>query len=323
MKTLAAVLIMICGAVAQGADFYYNLAAAHAPVIFHEVGDTPKADVMTRFDFDGDWVGNNNWNNLKKYPAPAHVYYDVRETDSHYFIFYGLFHPRDYAWLCLPWLCHENDLEGMLVVVRKDRSLNGTAVYFQAQAHTSINTFENLSGAFNGRVNVFVEKEGHGIYGWNPVEKKKWKKSETSLLFSQEEALTEARTKKYEKNWLVFHYGGFADDPEGSSKGIYRYELLPIWDHFWLRRDQRGSGKMFYKSFDFKGERYQMADLPAALGGDRYCKGCASAPWAWYDHGDGNSRGQWFFDPAFALYKQIKQVPLGYSFYYFFNPYVQ
>ena len=75
-----------------------EIAARFAPVFHQALGPAPRFDYITNFDFDGDWRGDNNWNNAgdRRYPLKACVYYAVFETRTHYFIHYAAFHPRDY-----------------------------------------------------------------------------------------------------------------------------------------------------------------------------------------------------------------------------------
>jgi hypothetical protein len=40
-----------------------QIAVRFAPVFRQALGDHPRADYLTNFDFDGDWRGNNNWKN--------------------------------------------------------------------------------------------------------------------------------------------------------------------------------------------------------------------------------------------------------------------
>lgn len=126
-------------------QFYRRLAYFHAPINFQdtEVGgesqdetnrssvDQPiqrRGDYMTRFDFDGDWNGLNNWTNFAKRPpadykkdqqARAYMYYSVVETATHYFIVYCSYHVQDREPRCSDGECHENDLEGGLHMVQK------------------------------------------------------------------------------------------------------------------------------------------------------------------------------------------------------------
>jgi hypothetical protein len=72
---------------------YEDLARHYAPVI--RQGAITDQDYITALDFDGDWVGNNNWENQPTGDLSAYVYYSVIESETHWFIFYSLFHPRD------------------------------------------------------------------------------------------------------------------------------------------------------------------------------------------------------------------------------------
>ena len=81
-----------------GTDVDYQIAARFAPVFHQALGSSPRFDYITRFDFDGDWRGDNNWANAAdtQYPLTATVYFNVSESPTHYFIHYAAFHPRDY-----------------------------------------------------------------------------------------------------------------------------------------------------------------------------------------------------------------------------------
>ena len=91
-------------------EFYRRLAYFHAPINFQDTEvrgesqdegnrssvDQPiqrRGDFMSRFDFDGDWNGLNNWANFAERPpndyqkderARAYMYYSVAETATHY-----------------------------------------------------------------------------------------------------------------------------------------------------------------------------------------------------------------------------------------------
>ena len=129
----------------ESQEFYRRLAYFHAPINFQDTEvrgesqdernassvDKPiqrRGDFITRFDFDGDWNGLNNWANLAAPPpndyrkderARAYVYYSVVETATHYFIVYCTYHAQDREPRCSDAECHENDLEGGLHMVKK------------------------------------------------------------------------------------------------------------------------------------------------------------------------------------------------------------
>src|SRR5436190_216098 len=70
-----------------------EIAARFAPVFHQALGDRPRGDYITNFNFDGDWNGTNNWVNAenKKFKLTGYVYYSVAETATHYFIHYAVF----------------------------------------------------------------------------------------------------------------------------------------------------------------------------------------------------------------------------------------
>src|SRR5687767_1851719 len=79
----------------QAAEVNFNeeLAYRWAPVHYQDVDQTGdyavggKSDYITAINFDNDWVGTNNWNNIAgNYSAAAYVYYSVAETSTHWFI---------------------------------------------------------------------------------------------------------------------------------------------------------------------------------------------------------------------------------------------
>ena len=75
-----------------------EIAARFAPTFYQGLGDRRRGDYITNFNFDGDWRGDNNWDNAgdRKFRLRAYVYYAVSETPTHFFIHYAVFHPQDY-----------------------------------------------------------------------------------------------------------------------------------------------------------------------------------------------------------------------------------
>jgi hypothetical protein len=99
---------------------YRALAEHWAPVLAQETWFTPKADFPARFDFDGNWRGNDNWNDLGEGSSQAYVHFAAMETATHWFLIYNVFHPRDYSDKCVIGTCHENDNEGLILTIRRD-----------------------------------------------------------------------------------------------------------------------------------------------------------------------------------------------------------
>lgn len=262
---------------------YPELARHYAPVI-HQ-GAASDQDFITAADFDGDWIGRNNWENQPNGDLAAYVYYSVAETETHWFLFYALFHPRDYTSDPCEKSdgCHENDMESLQVLVAKDGSSFGYPVALETLAHSHIYLFSFDNSVKKGALRprgraaledehpvVWVETYGHGIYG-----------KKMSLKPSE----------------VVYRAGDRAEIPDDIGDDNVFYLLLSIYDTLWQHRGELGPGRIFDQPFEYRGRR-----LPATFDGDDYGADRANTPWG-YDQeiGDVLERGDFFLDPARAL----------------------
>ena len=118
-------------------DELYRLARHYSPVIYQHVdvrddegGRDGRADLILPFDYDGNWIGADNWENLnagnwERYSdknLAATVYYSVAQTTNYWFIYYAIFHPRDWTThtdLVAGFLEHENDMEAISLMIHK------------------------------------------------------------------------------------------------------------------------------------------------------------------------------------------------------------
>jgi len=318
------------------------IARQFAPIFYQALGDKPHSDYITNFDFDGDWRGDNNWNNSanKDFPLKAHIYYSIAETATHYFIHYAVFHPRDYkggerkgailseliregakrggkydptGLADEATLAHENDMEGALVVVKKENNVLADAqvIFVETLRHNSFahyQTGDPVAGTQSIKLDgqqpvLYVEPKGHGI-----------------------EAFTREQKQVANKDFLKYVAGELAADPdtvnatcrisETTACQPVSYDLLPLTS-LWAKA--KANEKTTYgASFDY-GEVKLSLKLPGSKQSEKTIKigkaGCAflggvggvnmaRPPWGWFDR-DQKERplGQWFFDPA----KTIKQ----------------
>ncbi|MBL7065497.1 MAG: hypothetical protein ISS49_14990 [Anaerolineae bacterium] len=272
---------------------YEELARHYAPVIRQGAASTQ--DFITAVDFDGDWVGNNNWENQPTGDLSACVYYSVVESETHWFLFYSLFHPRDYTyeWLadghCESGGCHENDLESIQLTVEKDGTPFGRPKALETLAHDSIYLYtfdDSVTGNFldvtgaaeqeQGHPVVYVEALGHGIYGHS---------TGSSLM------------QPYFGGVVTYRVGEQAEVPESTKDESVSYELVPIYTTLWPRREDVGDGRTFDGPFDYQGRV-----LPKSIDGEDFGPDKANAPWGYGQATGGTlSRGDWFLDPARAL----------------------
>ncbi|MBA9026394.1 C2 domain-containing protein [Peribacillus huizhouensis] len=258
-----------------------EIAEYWAPEFYQDVNDTYgySADFVTNFDYDGDWVGNNNWENLNKYPMKSYIYYSVVETSSHYFIGYYDYHARDDGPTVFD--KHENDLEGVLVIIRKDGTPYGTFQLMETVAHNQFYQYtndpsittgaDNIDGGvlFNGtHPKVFIQSNGqspiggHGNYAYDG-------------------------TGAPGGDGIVYYYGNRADvvtNASGNYTNKYSYDLVSF-DEFWKRRNDIGNGQTFGSW--------------GKLDGDTYQQDSAAMPWVWDDLDDNATfAGDFLSDPA-------------------------
>ncbi|HDN79681.1 MAG TPA: hypothetical protein ENG33_04360 [Chloroflexi bacterium] len=281
----------------------YELAYYYAPVIYQ--GAASDQDYITAVDFDGDWIGNNNWENQPIGDLSAYVYYSVVETETHWFIFYSLFHPRDYtAEHCEKSRgCHENDMESIQLAVFKDGSRYGRLQAMETLAHGDIYLYTADPTVKAGYLRIFgpvqfegehpiiyVEPYGHGIHG-HPIALGPWK--------------------------VVYRVGEEAQIPEDVNDSHVTYRLISIYETLWAHRDEVGQGRAFDRLFNYRG-----SNLPATLDGDNYKSDRANTPWG-YSQAIGKvlRRGDWFLDPAraFAYHATFEGE---FSTRYLYNPYL-
>lgn len=281
-----------------------ELLAHHAPVIRQDTAHA-RADFITRFDFDGNRNGADNWDNMDRHPLTAHVYGAAVETSTHWYLTYAFFHPRDYDRIDNPFTSHENDLEGIMLMVEKDGSSTGRLILMETVAHMDFYQYsaassvqpgsESLDGTirFEGSHPIVeVEARGHGVHGWN------------GKGFPGGDG-------------VVYRYGARAAVPRGPNDPDCKYDLLPIQDTLWAWRFEVGAGKTYGKSAAFSGSTYGYA-FQGTKHGD--CK--ANAPWGWDDKDDGDVvRGDFFLDPASMVTRHLRfSRPV--SLEYTFNPYL-
>ncbi len=318
-----------------------EIAARFAPIFYQALGDKPRSDYITNFDFDRDWRGDNNWNNVANndIALKAYVYYAVSETATHFFIHYAVFHPRDYkggensgailseliregvklggkydptGLADEATLAHENDMEGALVVVRKnvDDIAKSQVVFVETLRHNVFARYQTGDPQLgfstinfeSSRPLLYIEPKGHGIGAFVGDQKQTWR-----------------------KDFLRYVFGGRADDPSKadsvcrnldstSCNKSVNYELLSLET---LRTKAKGETDAMYGDVIDYGEVKITTNLNGNTSTEKRVKvgkkGCAflgkvggenmaRPPWGWFDRDKRDQPlGQWFFDPATTI----------------------
>ena len=317
-----------------GAERDHDIAARFAPVFYQALGSSPRYDYITRFDFDGDWRGDNNWDNAgdERQVLPAMVYFNVSETATHYFVHYGVFHPRDYKGGNVRGvvlsevlregaerhgdydptglaeeavLAHENDMEGVLVVAQKSsRGLDGArVVYVETLAHNQFLQYEvprGLFGLFASRTNgVRLENEHAELY----IEPKG----------HGIEAYQEGNQPDDVEGFVVYRYEGEAEEAS-ATRGVEEvgYALVSMAESIWPRAG-RGENRTYGGTFDYGTWTVQVSrgnqevtqrevtlgEIGSMFRGTVGGRDMARPPWGWFDRDERDRRqGAWFLTPA-------------------------
>jgi hypothetical protein len=328
--------------------FYRQLAYRWAPLIMQDTASKWNADFIGRFDFDGNFRGNDNWQNLPSAGIAPYIYYDVVETSTHWFIHYHTFHPRDWDDLffggCAPFGdCHENDSENLFMMIQKDGSTYGRFRLMETEAHTSFYQYALANdGVSNGtgpdaddldndaergfslftdssvgisdpRPAIYIEAKGHGICDW-------WDNNGPYCVHPDDQVGTSG-------NDGVMYYPSqtatpvVPPNPSGGQwyNFKYPYQLISVWDDMWVLRSCLGDGKTFDQPFTYPGVSGNFSpSIGGAMDGDDYS---ADAATAWWAQAHGNlSPGDWTMDTARTVLRQLTfSEPVSTT--YIYNPY--
>ncbi|WP_240702997.1 hypothetical protein [Cohnella luojiensis] len=291
LVSLAMSLVMWCLAVlppavmvekASAAPTDLQLASRWAPIHYQDTDSSDyDADYITAVNYDGDWNAKNNWehqddnvNNLK-----AKVYFSVVETSTHWHIVYSFFHPRDWVdYQDFGLDSHENDMEGVLTVVRKDGTTYGKLEAMVTVFHTNFYSYtpsgstyqngqENIDGSIRrasyggySRPTTFQEAKGHGLKAWD------------GSSFPGGDGI------------IYYPSTTTAEVPSGGNDRSVQYQLIDTFASggLWAQRNN----SLTFASW-------------GSFSGDNGKDNAANAAWGWDDGDDGNVfRGEMATDPA-------------------------
>ncbi|GIE82997.1 hypothetical protein Aph02nite_89470 [Actinoplanes philippinensis] len=292
-----------------------EIALRWAPIHYQDVDTTGshalagKSDYITRYDFDGNLNGRDNWDNTGT-NTDAAVYYSVVETSTHWYLTYLFFHPRD--WIDHPFFEteHENDGEGVLEIVEKDGSEYGSLKGAVTVAHSDFYSYKpSASGWANGAETIdgtlqlqssphdafqhpvtAQERGGHGLKAWPQYD--------------------------IDGDGIVYYPSlSVSESPGNANDRDVRYRLIDIFADGGLWA-QRTNASLFASLGTFAG------DTTGGCGTGTFSCGTnsANAPWGWDDGNDVPGRGEIATDPA-KLAASYFTVTGTLSRSYTYNPY--
>ena len=340
MKNLAVLLafLLIVPIVLSAMD-YEELARYWAPVIYQDTDPDPlwnpdgKKDYITKFNYDDNYNGNDNSDNVLIFPLTAYIYFDVRETETHYYITYAFFHPCDRSIITLPLEnqnerrpvaenqladTHENDLEGVVYCIKKNGSM-GILRSCVTICHLDLYTFyihpdpgivmgsehldtegpnDSLLYIVNSKPVVFIEEGGHGVGNIF-----------RALESDPDGDISFDGVDKYKfrgDDGIIYRLvspGGSPQIPYNQNDRDVRYDLLSIegmWN--WQIAPPDGNRPFSDDTFDYTSSNgCHISYLKRYFDSNDLYGPAANPPWAWGGDGAEISDGDFFLDPAFTF----------------------
>ncbi|MBI2059812.1 MAG: hypothetical protein HYT87_08585 [Nitrospirae bacterium] len=276
---------------------YYDLAGHWSPVVFQDTATKDSnisQDFITHFNFDGNYNAYDNWENQPNVSNPGYIYFSVVESQTHYYIIYSFFHPRDWEQICTGLFteCHENDGEQIRLIIAKDGSAYGTLQVMETQAHGSVSSHKPSGSPVTGgkksldtdvsyengsHPRIYVEAHGHGPFP------------------------CDSRCADFPGgDGVVYRFKGKAEVPSSANDSDVAYDLIDELADLWLRRHDAGNGNPFDKAVQYSGVRLGAIGKPIGkdFGGDTYGGG-GHPGWGWGGK-DGVNSGDWLIDAAYV-----------------------
>ena len=313
--------------------FYDELARAYAPIIHQDV-DSPNRDTPMKIDFDGDLLPYNNAGNLSQWAGDAAVYYNVAETESHFFIQYVLYYPIYKGTSGGTEVLHT--VNGITVVVKKEGGRLGTLEFYETYT----------AGSSTGYIHSFypdcgdASPEPYCPFDFNPVGSaetvhhaidpalfantddyrrvriySRWNRHDlcafafTSSDFcghtAEEFAMGQYTTLS------LYDQAGAPPAPDYDTTHTGFYQLYPLATPWWTSRVSHGDATSNFYLEDYAYEAPAATQpgasndikMPASLGvEDTTGNNGRYSPWAWStEDGLALGTGIWFIDPAYAI----------------------
>lgn len=314
-----------------------EIAERYAPVLYQEIARAPH-DYIRKINFDNDFNGRNNWNNSSKGDQKAYMYYDLKETQTHYFITYSWFYARRESG-AISFLRfttqHENDMSGVIVVVRKNAkalhevemvmSANGNKLHSYSptkKARWGTKGSDNLG--WSGTLK-FVDEVDHPFFDSERVHPQIFAKEhshDVSVYNGRDD-----RDAFNRKEGVAYYPTGTAEKPESTRDKMVGYKLIPFSEIL-----QRANDRKLFAKRTIKVGPHKIV-MPKAFSGDEGADNSALPPWSWrHEENESNAgprdrgsnrvvvveRGAMFADPAGTLHSLYK-IPGSFSRVYLRN----
>ncbi len=286
-------------------SFEERLARRWAPIHYQDVdtdgcdSERGTSDYITAIDFDGEWNTLNNWENMPDHRLAAHCYYSVVSSATHWFLVYAFYHPRDWAELCFFGGTHENDLEGMLTIVRRPASPTDDEL---GSIEAMVTVFHNDFFSYDAPESSFSNGQ-EDIDGRLTFEEHEGRTHPVTAQEAKGHGLKAAGQVGVDASHVRYVPDDIAQQPAHSRGPTVSYRLVDILER----------GGMWERRFDSEtfvdGKKFR---------GDNGSDNAANAPWAWDDNDDGGQLlgGELAVDPIklLRIYFNVGNRPFSFSY---------
>ncbi len=282
-----------------------ELAFRYAPIHYQDTDNSnARGDYITSVDYDketqiNNWNTSDNWDHIFIFDLAATGYYSIVETCTHWYITYAFYHPRDWDETNVGE--HENDLEGIIVMVRKDGTMFGKIEGAITISHVDLYSFvpdgtplsnggEDIDGKlsfieFEGSLHPVTSQEakGHGLKAYPFIGDFSGKSSEDGIIYFPSRTTGQVPTSGNDRHVLYQLTDIFTKD------GLWDHQLADIGL-------DRSNASVFASFGNFKGDG--SGGCGAGLGKPFCDTDGANAPWNWDGNYTDSHRGDWGLDPA-------------------------
>lgn len=329
-----------------------------APRIYQGIADAsgtgPHNDLPTAVNFDGDFDASNNEDNARRDSGPtpkAKVYYQVTESISHLFVTYIAYYPtfkfepnednehREHHFAGVMLLV---DKETDSLVVADGLSLRNSDAEWTAFAEADSGVSEvgsNTQLIDVSKSNWQLEDDTH-----YPMYVKA-SNHETCHWYSEGDASGVGTCLHGSESFIADQGAVLKPGADAQSWGdrntdgdhpTLTYKLVPLAEHFWAKRNQTGSSRLFSERFTYEpnssdsGRWSGFPDnsashrVPKALNSDD-SDSVGETPFRWRSFANDEGDGQWTLDPAFvasdrfSLSGSQNEISKDYCFNLYFN----
>jgi hypothetical protein len=274
----------------------------YAPVIYLDTDEgNPDLDYFTSLNYDGDWILNNNAENVSK-TKKAYVYYSFVKTDTHWYIGYHLYFPKRWSkWWEIGVSEYENTMRGILLVVERNATTFGKPVLMELTVEGNILCYAASGASLTGGIKTSAGKIKFDVSGHRIV------------VYADSRSHNLSGDKDWDKNGfpgengVIYRYGGVAEAPLSITDDNVYYDMPSMKEYIWNKKEEIGATSVFSEF--------------GLFASDESSSEYSAAPWRYMDEILTAPYGEFLFDPATMVTSHFTNGWGVFESKYTYNPY--